>query len=229
MLPNDCSFTLVDPVSMPSLDIPDRRLRRRQRAKRVFDLAFGALFLALLGPLFALVALAVATDGGPVLFRHQRIGRSGRPFACLKFRTMIVDADSVLHDHLDADPTAAEEWRRTQKLRNDPRVTRMGRFLREYSLDELPQLFNVLAGDMSLVGPRPITEAEVERYGKLTCMYFAVRPGMTGLWQVSGRSDISFAQRVNIDVRYLSTWSISGDLFLLMRTPLVVVLRKGAY
>ena len=145
-------------------------------------------------PLLGVLAALVRADGGTVFYRHRRIGAGGRMFDCIKFRSMVLDADGVLRRVIAEDPAAAAEWAETQKLRDDPRITRIGRFLRRSSLDELPQLFNVLRGEMSLVGPRPIVQAEVARYGDDIEYYYAAKPGLTGLWQVSGRSDMSYAQ-----------------------------------
>lgn len=198
-------------------------------AKRTFDLLGAAGLLILLAPLLATIAALVARDGRPVLYAHRRIGRHGRPFRCLKFRTMVPDADARLRDILASDPSAAEEWRRTRKLKNDPRVTPIGRWLRRTSLDELPQLWNVLKGEMSLVGPRPITEEEVAWYGERRIAYLQAAPGMTGLWQVSGRNDVDFRRRVHLDTWYVENWSLWRDIVILLMTARVVVARSGAY
>jgi exopolysaccharide production protein ExoY len=198
--------------------------------KRAADIAVAGLVLAVLSPLFLFVALIVRASGpGPVFFGHERIGLGGRTFRCLKFRTMCVDAEAVLRAHLEADPEAAREWDETQKLRRDPRVTPAGRILREYSLDELPQLLNVLRGEMSLVGPRPVVARELSRYGNRTVHYLSARPGITGLWQVSGRSDTSYETRVSLDARYVTDWSLAGDLAILARTVPVVLGARGSY
>lgn len=204
--------------------ITDRRLIKKvraanSRAKRAFDVTVAGLALLFLAPVFATVALLIKlTDPGPVFFRHARMGRQGVRFGCLKFRTMAVDADTRLRDILANDPEAAAEWAATQKLRNDPRVTAIGAFLRKTSLDELPQLWNVLCGEMSLVGPRPITRAELSRYGRDRRFYLLVRPGITGLWQVSGRSNASYERRVRFDREYLEEWSWLGEFWILLMT-----------
>jgi Undecaprenyl-phosphate galactose phosphotransferase WbaP len=197
--------------------------------KRLFDLTVAGAGLVALGPLMLALGLAVRRDGGPALFGHQRVGMHGRPFRCLKFRTMAVDSDRILRDLLARDPAAAAEWARDFKLRADPRVTPIGRFLRKSSLDELPQLFNVLRGDMSLVGPRPIVEAEVARYGDDAGYYLEARPGITGLWQVSGRNDVSYDRRVAMDAWYVRNWSIWHDIAILCRTIPSVLGRQGVY
>jgi lipopolysaccharide/colanic/teichoic acid biosynthesis glycosyltransferase len=199
-------------------------------AKRALDL-FGAAFgLVLLAPFFLIVAMMVRADGGPAFFAHQRVGRGGKLFGCLKFRSMVVDSQARLEALLANDPAARAEWDATRKLKNDPRITRIGRFLRSTSLDELPQLINVLRGEMSLVGPRPVQEAEIDRYyGASAAHYMAVRPGITGLWQVSGRSETSYESRVALDVSYVSRPSLLADIAILLRTPLAVVSRRGAH
>jgi len=201
---------------------------RLSAAKRLLDLAGASVMLLLLLPLMLVVALAVCSDGGPALFAHQRLGRNGRPFKCLKFRTMVLRSDVALRELLATDPAAAREWAETQKLRKDPRVTRIGAFLRATSLDELPQLINVLIGDMSLVGPRPIVRDEAPRYGTDLQYYYAVRPGLTGLWQTSGRSELSYEQRVRLDVAYVTGRSMIKDVKILLKTVRVVLDRAGA-
>jgi Undecaprenyl-phosphate galactose phosphotransferase WbaP len=194
------------------------------------DLILGVLLLILAAPVMALIAVAILLESGrPVFFRQERVGRGNSRFRILKFRTMVVDADEVLSMHLAEDPDAWHEWETTHKLRNDPRVTRVGRLLRRTSLDELPQLWNVLAGDMSLAGPRPITDKEIPRYGQAFPFYMLTRPGLTGLWQVSGRNDTTYRRRVELDVRYVRHWSPLLDLKLLLRTVRVVIVGKGAY
>jgi len=196
--------------------------------KRCLDVSVAATALFVLLPLMLLVVLAVRHDGGPALFRHTRLGRHGRPFACLKFRSMVVDADEALRRHLDRDAAARQEWAATQKLTHDPRVTRLGRMLRKSSLDELPQLINVLRGEMSLVGPRPIVPDEAARYGELFEPCFSVRPGVTGLWQVSGRSDCPYEERVRLDARYAREWSLAQDLAILIKTVPAVLAQRGS-
>lgn len=200
-----------------------------QGAKRALDVVVSALLLVLASPVLLVVALAVKSDGGPLLFGHQRVGHGGRMFPCWKFRSMVPNAEAVLKEVLANDPVRAEEWRQTLKLKNDPRVTRFGDFLRRSSLDELPQLFNVLRGDMSLIGPRPVTKGELERYGDAQDYYLAVRPGITGLWQVSGRNDTTYGERVQLDSWYVRNWSLWNDVVILLRTIPAVLRRSGAY
>jgi Undecaprenyl-phosphate galactose phosphotransferase WbaP len=198
--------------------------------KRVLDLA-ATLALGLFSlPVLALVAVAVKLDSpGPVFFAQTRIGKGGRKFRAWKFRTMVRDAEEVLERYLLEHPELREEWLQDQKLRQDPRVTRVGRFLRRTSLDELPQLWNVLRGEMSLVGPRPIVDAEVPRYGPRFALYAQVLPGITGLWQVSGRNDTTYEERVELDSYYVRNWSPWLDLYILARTVWVVLTARGAY
>ena len=193
-----------------------------------FVLALGALVA--LAPLLVLLASMIKfQDGGPVFYPHTRLGRGGARFGCLKFRTMCVDAPERLASLLANSPRARAEWLATHKLKADPRVTPLGRFLRNSSLDELPQLLNVLRGDMSLVGPRPIVEGEIGYYGELFELYCQVRPGITGLWQVSGRSDTTYTERVALDAQYVRSKCLALDLEILLKTIPAVVQRKGAY
>ncbi|MDD4649696.1 MAG: undecaprenyl-phosphate galactose phosphotransferase WbaP [Desulfoplanes sp.] len=202
---------------------------KRQAFKRYFDLVFICISLPVLVPLFLLLALAVSVDSrGPVFFKHKRIGMGGKEFFVWKFRTMIQDADKVLATYLTENPDLREEWEQTQKLQHDPRITRLGRILRKTSLDELPQLWNVIKGELSLVGPRPIVQDEVEKYQEAFSLYKKVRPGITGLWQVSGRSDTSYDQRVNLDTYYVRNWSIWFDIYILALTPRAVLSGHGA-
>lgn len=197
---------------------------------RVLDIV-GALCLAVFFlPLMIFIALAVfISDPGPVFFRQKRIGRDGKFFDCYKFRTMAVDAEARLTQVLANDPAARAEWDRDHKLRNDPRIVGIGCFLRKSSLDELPQLWNVLRGDMSLVGPRPIVEAETYRYGKYLGHYCAVRPGLTGLWQISGRNDTSYRRRVAFDVVYARKGQIVDNIRILLLTVPSVLSSRGSY
>jgi exopolysaccharide production protein ExoY len=189
------------------------------RRKRVVDVVVAAALTFLLSPLLLLTAIAVKLCmGGKVIYRHRRVGFAGRSFDCLKFRTMIANGDEVLARYLSDNPAAAEEWLRTRKLANDPRVTRFGRFLRKTSLDELPQLLNILRGEMSCVGPRPIVTDELERYGIHAHEYLRARPGVTGSWQVSGRNQVSYGERVMLDAEYVRKWSIAADMVILART-----------
>lgn len=199
-------------------------------AKRVADIAIAAAALMVAAPFFLVVSLMVRVDGGSAFYAHQRVGRGGRLFGCLKFRSMVMDSQARLDALLASDPAAREEWEATRKLRNDPRITRIGRFLRATSLDELPQLINVLRGEMSIVGPRPVTESELDcYYGAAAAHYVTVRPGITGLWQVSGRSETSYDQRVALDVAYVSQPSLLADLRILLKTPVAVLSRRGAH
>ncbi len=198
------------------------------RGKRLVDIVLSLVLLILLSPVLLVVMLLVARDGAAPIYVQHRTGRRGQDFECLKFRSMVPDADAMLHRLLAQDPAAAAEWRRTQKLENDPRVTRIGRFLRATSLDELPQLWNVLRGDMSLVGPRPVTEEELARYGAAVDTVLSVRPGMTGLWQVTGRGlGVSYADRVKMDLRYARGMTFMRDLSILFKTASVVVRGTG--
>lgn len=188
------------------------------------------LLLMLLGPAMLLVAAWIwRTDGAPVLFGHYRVGRNGKLFRCLKFRTMRRDSQQLLAQLLERDPAARAEWERDQKLRDDPRVTAVGALLRRTSLDELPQLINVIRGEMSLVGPRPITVGELTRYGRVRWHYLSVTPGITGLWQVSGRNDTTYEERVALDRRYVESRSLVGDLIILVKTVKVVFTHEGAH
>ncbi len=186
------------------------------------------------GPLFLLVLAVVAamilmSSPGPIFYSHRRIRQNGAFFSMWKFRTMCVNSAEVLEVYLAARPEARSEWNRTHKLKDDPRVTPLGRFLRRYSVDELPQVWNVLRGQMALVGPRPIVAAEVEKYGDDFYHYCRVKPGLTGLWQVSGRSELTYPQRVALDCDYVTRWSLRQDLWILLRTFLAVTNQDGAY
>ncbi len=189
------------------------------RSKRALDIAVSLTALVLLSPLLLMVALLIrVTMGGPVLFSHRRLGLHGRPFDCLKFRSMVSNADAALRLYLVNNPAANEEWKTCQKLRRDPRITTLGRMLRRSSIDELPQLFNVLMGQMSCVGPRPIVDDEISRYGPYWTEYVKTRPGMTGSWQVSGRNRLSYERRVALDRHYVRRWSLLRDVWILVRT-----------
>jgi len=197
--------------------------------KRTFDIVVASSALLVLSPLLLLAMLFVKMDGGPALFGHKRLGLQGTPFSCLKFRSMITNSDAALKKYLSENADARAEWLQDHKLRNDPRVTRFGKFMRRTSIDELPQLFNVLKGDMSIVGPRPIIVAETEKYDNDISHYYRVRPGITGLWQVSGRNDVSYAQRVRMDSWYVRNWSLWHDIAIIFKTIPVVLNRDGAY
>jgi len=201
----------------------------RQAAKRLFDVVVSAALLVLLLPCLLVITALVASSGGAVFFGHKRVGRNSRTFRCLKFRTMALNSDKILADLLARDPEIAREWRQTFKLAHDPRITRVGRFLRKTSLDELPQLINVLRGEMSLVGPRPVVADELRYYyGENAFYYQLVRPGITGLWQVSGRSETSYERRVFLDTYYVRNWSLWSDLAILFNTVPSVIGGNGA-
>ena len=197
---------------------------------RAVDIIAALAFLIFFTPLLLAAAAAIKLqDGGPVLFGHTRIGLGGHRFKCLKLRSMVVDADARLAALLECDPVARREWERERKLRNDPRITWLGAFLRKSSIDELPQLLNVLRGEMSLIGPRPIVDAEVPRYGRWFRAYCSVRPGISGLWQVSGRNDVSYRRRVALDVMYVRQRSFMLNVWIALRTVPAVLLREGSY
>lgn len=217
---------------LPSAKIAHLRLPLISDGQRVraLDILLSLAALWLIAPLLLVVAaLIYLSDGGAPIFRHARVGKDGRIFGCLKFRSMICNADAALEDLLKSNPNARESWERDHKLHRDPRVTRLGRFLRKSSLDELPQLLNVLQGDMSIVGPRPIVAGEIERYGGYFQHYCAVRPGITGLWQVSGRNDMSYRRRVACDVLYARNKSLRTDLKIIVATLPAVTSGRGSY
>lgn len=199
-------------------------------SKKLFDFIVSIFLIVFLVPIFGILYMVVliSTKSNPI-FAHTRIGKGGKRFKIYKFRTMFVDADKRLDELLRSCNDSAEEWNRNFKLKNDPRVTKAGRFLRKTSLDELPQILNVLKGEMSLVGPRPIVEAEIQKYGEYFEYFTSVKPGITGLWQVSGRNDIEYDERVQLDVWYVRNWSMELDLQILVKTILVVIGRKGSY
>ena len=198
--------------------------------KRGMDLSIAAVGGLLILPLIGLIcSLIKITSTGPIFYSQRRLGFGARHFQAWKFRTMVVNADEVLQDHLDTNVQLREEWARDHKLKNDPRVTWVGRWLRKTSLDELPQIWNVVLGQMSLVGPRPIVDAEVEKYGETFERYRRVVPGITGLWQISGRNNTTYQERVDLDSYYVRNWSPWLDLYILIRTIKVVLLREGAY
>jgi exopolysaccharide production protein ExoY len=198
--------------------------------KRGFDIVAAGMAIILLLPLLCLIALAVTfSDRGPAIYRQRRIGHKGAQFSCLKFRTMVPNADAVLRSHLAENRRAASEWHACRKLKEDPRITPLGLVLRKTSLDELPQLFNILKGEMSLVGPRPVVAAELAKYGDSIEHYFGARPGLTGLWQVSGRNDVDYGTRVALDRRYVEEWSFRRDLLIIIKTSAVVLSSRGCY
>jgi Undecaprenyl-phosphate galactose phosphotransferase WbaP len=231
-------FAMSEPASSIAID-PDRSRRlphgpqrtfRYRFLKRGLDIALIVIASPVLLLIFAAIAAAIRIGSpGPIFYSHRRIRHHGMAFTMWKFRTMCVNSAQVLDDYLATHPEARAEWRQTHKLKRDPRVTRVGAFLRRTSLDELPQLWNVFTGSMSLVGPRPIVAAEVEKYGAHFSDYCLVKPGLTGLWQVSGRSSCSYPERVQLDRRYAHNWSLSGDIKILARTFRSVVNQDGAY
>lgn len=199
-------------------------------AKRALDVIGALTALIVFFPLFVFAAIAIRlTSSGPVFYGHERVGFGRRHFKCWKFRSMYVDAEKALQRHLNENPALLEEWQATRKLKNDPRVTRFGQVLRDYSIDELPQLINVIVGDMSFVGPRPVVEEELDRYGDAAPVYLSVRPGITGLWQVSGRTDTSYEERVRLDEHYVKNWSMGTDIRILLRTVPAVIGKHGSY
>ncbi len=214
----DVSFIDVrDPLARPAA----------QLAKRVFDVTAAAALLVVLSPVLIAITLAARADGGPALFRQKRVGLGGRSFDCLKFRSMQLDAEARLNALIRNDPEIAAEWRAFQKLRRDPRITPVGRLIRKTNLDELPQLINVLRGDMSLVGPRPMTLSQVGEYGDYITAYARMRPGLTGLWQTNGRHQTTFAERARLDAWYVRNWSLWRDCVILIRTIREVICARG--
>lgn len=200
-----------------------------QLMKRCFDLTASILVLIVGSPILLWIAAKVLASGRPIFYGHRRVGQNGKHFLCYKFRTMAVNADVLLKELLERDPQARAEWDRDFKLKNDPRITSIGHFLRKTSLDELPQLWNVLKGEMSLVGPRPVVDAELERYGNQIDYYLEAKPGVTGLWQVSGRNDVSYDTRVYLDAWYVKNWSLFNDIVILLKTVKVIFKKDGAY
>lgn len=219
----DCAVVeLACDVERPTEQL--ERVHTNLALERAFDIVLATVLILALLPLLVACAIAVRCSGpGPLLFRHERIGRDGKRFLCLKFRTMTHMAQDSLEEILCRSSESSEEWGACHKLRKDPRTTPIGRFLRRYSLDELPQLGNVLVGDMSVVGPRPIVAAEVPRYGISYAAYCSVKPGLTGLWQVSGRHALTYEERVQLDTRYARSKSVGGDLLILLKTVPVVL------
>jgi exopolysaccharide production protein ExoY len=195
--------------------------------KRALDIALVTISLPVLIPVILLLAILVACDGGAPIFGHSRIGRNGNAFRCWKLRSMVVEAEEKLRDHLANNPEARHEWEEGFKLRQDPRVTKVGKFLRRLSLDELPQLWNVLLGEMSLVGPRPVTKVELDRYGENLAVYLRQTPGLTGKWQVYGRNAVSYEARIRMDAQYAEECSVVTDIRLIAATVLVVLRKTG--
>jgi len=198
-------------------------------AKRVLDVVGAIVLATVFSPLIVAIVVMMRREGGSIIYKHRRVGRNGHTFECLKFRTMVPNADQVLRQLLESDPAIKAEWVRDHKLRCDPRVTRRGRFLRRTSLDELPQIWNVMRGEMSLVGPRPIVREELMRYGRSLPVYLSAKPGITGLWQVTGRNNLDYRRRVALDVYYVRRQNLALDLYILMKTPRVVLGGGGAY
>jgi len=218
------SNTLIAP------SILDRNLVYKNWIARILDLLLILLATPYIILAFLVITVLIKFDSpGPVFYRQTRIGRFGRKFYIYKFRTMVQNADQILRNYLDSSPELKAQWLATHKLKQDPRVTRLGTMLRKSSLDELPQLWNIIVGDMSLIGPRPIVEAEVEKYGKCFDLYVQVRPGLTGLWQVSGRNDTTYEHRVKLDEYYVRNKSLKFDLQILWQTLFVVLRKTGAY
>lgn len=199
--------------------------------KSIFDYILTFFGTLCISPLLLYLAYRIRKeDPGPVFFAHTRIGKDGKPFPCYKFRSMVVNSQEMLQKYLAENPAAREEWERDFKLKDDPRVTPIGKVLRRTSLDELPQIFNVLRGEMSLVGPRPVIQEELDKYyGETAKLYYTVKPGITGLWQVSGRSDLGYDERVALDATYIKNRSFWGDIVILWKTIGVVLMKKGAY
>jgi exopolysaccharide production protein ExoY len=238
---NSLTTTLAQLCS-PRLDVPDHLPQSGGRrggrdtlelpiggyGKRMVDVGVASALILAFCPLFLLLALLVKlSDGGPVFYSHIRVGRNRHAFPCLKFRTMAVNSAELLRRHLAENAEAQDEWKLTQKLKNDPRITAAGRVLRKTSLDELPQLINILRGEMSIVGPRPVMRNEIRKYGQHAAVYFRARPGLTGPWQVSGRNDVSYEARVAFDRYYVENWSLLTDMAIMLRTVPAVLLARG--
>lgn len=217
-------------ANMPNKIHPEEEPALGGAIKRSFDIVGSILALLLFSPLLLMLALLVKTSSpGPVFYGHTRIGRNGKAFRCYKFRTMVQNGEEILKNHLLQNSAAREEWLATRKLQDDPRVTRVGAVLRKLSLDELPQLFNILRGDMSFVGPRPVVQDELDLYGRAAVYYLRSRPGLTGLWQISGRNDVPYRRRVAFDRRYVENWSFAFDLVIIVRTVPAVLASRGSY
>lgn len=224
------SETVVSNPSPTSVSVPIQATWPRA-TKRALDITGAIFFFALFGWMFIVVWIVVLiTTGSPAIYKHPRVGRHGREFNCLKFRSMVTNSEEVLNQLLENDAAARAEWESTFKLKNDPRITPFGRFIRKSSLDELPQFWNVLLGDMSLVGPRPVVRKELDQYyGLYAPLYCSVRPGVTGPWQVGGRSDLSYAERVALDTEYVQHRSLKRDMALLLKTIKVFIKHEGSY
>lgn len=225
------NFEILDLNGILVLELKDNLLLPPNRfLKRCVDLFLSILLLMIFAPLFIIISIAIKKeDGGPVFFKQERLGQYGRKFLMYKFRTMVENAEEVLKDLLEKNPELKKEYEKTKKLKNDPRLTKVGKFLRRWSLDELPQLINVLKGEMSIVGPRPLLEREKKDYGDWLDFVLKVKPGITGLWQVSGRSELPFKERTILDVYYVKTWSLWLDFVIILKTIPAILSRKGAY
>jgi exopolysaccharide production protein ExoY len=219
---------LPERVELPKPPHDFRTARGNEMLIRALDIVMALAMIVFLMPLIVCVTVLLMPSG-KVIFAQNRIGRDGREFRCFKFRTMVVDAEARLASLLETCPISRAEWDASQKLKNDPRITPIGRFLRRTSLDELPQLLNILTGTMSVVGPRPIVRNEVARYGRYFPRYCAVRPGLTGLWQVSGRSDVDYQKRIALDILYVKRRSTMMNMSIVLKTPMMVVSRNGSY
>ncbi len=229
-------YVLCGPGFLDTVEVDRRRMIQTRHSseadtkpvKRAIDITGAIAGIILFGPLMLVVAALIKREGGDAVFAHERLGRNGVPFKCLKFRTMVPDAKERLAALLASDPEARAEWERDHKLCKDPRITPLGAFLRKTSLDELPQFFNVLRGDMSLVGPRPITAAEREKYGDSFVLYAKCRPGVTGIWQVSGRNNLSYPARVALDSQYALNQSVMLDAAIMLKTFGVIASGSGS-
>ncbi len=226
-------YSRSNTLSFPQFFTTGQGLRREAHTlysvflKRIFDIVLSLLLLPFLAPFIAIIWMIAKIDGGPGFFGHSRIGQNGRVFKCWKIRTMVPDAEARLVAYLDSNPEAAAEWERDCKLDNDPRITKIGAFLRTTSLDELPQIWNVFKGDMSFVGPRPVTRSELQKYGQYSVSYISLRPGITGIWQVSGRNEVKYPDRVRMDVRYRYSLSLLLDIEIILKTAWVVLRQTG--
>ncbi|RTF46878.1 undecaprenyl-phosphate galactose phosphotransferase WbaP [Serratia marcescens] len=224
----DMSFIFSHEVMI--LRVSNNLAKRSSRIiKRTFDIVGSTFIMITLMPILLFLAFKVSRDGGNAIYGHERVGHNGKKFKCLKFRSMVMNSQEVLNTLLENNPEAKAEWEKDFKLKNDPRITKIGAFIRKTSLDELPQLWNVFIGEMSLVGPRPVVEAELERYAGDVDYYLMAKPGMTGLWQVSGRNDIDYDTRVYFDAWYVKNWALWNDIAILFKTIAVVLKRDGAY
>jgi len=220
---------LWEEAPRPALEQTPLRLPAYAGPKRILDIVGAVVLAVVFSPLVLAIIVFMGRWDGSIIYRHRRVGRNGQTFECLKFRTMVPNADQVLRELLERDPAIKAEWVRDHKLRCDPRVTRLGRFLRRTSLDELPQLWNVMRGEMSLVGPRPVVREELLRYGRNVRAYLSAKPGITGLWQVKGRNDTDYRRRVALDTYYVRNQNFLLDLYILFKTTRVVLGGSGAY